>query len=60
MHHPTYKSLKAAYAFYNVVTSAPWTEVINDALIIAKNVRDFSVVLSWLQPLRMEFLPERL
>src|ERR1700733_12496141 len=38
MHHPVHKSLKAAYAFYNVSTKTPWADLMQDALIIAKNV----------------------
>nr|CAG4640821.1 EOG090X055U [Eulimnadia texana] len=37
MHHPVHKSLKAAYSFYNASTVTPWTDLINDALILAKN-----------------------
>jgi len=37
MHHPEHKSLKAAYSFYNVAGSTPWTQLMNDALIVAKN-----------------------
>ena len=39
MHHPAHKSLKAAYSFYNVSTVTPWDVLIQDALIVAKNVR---------------------
>ncbi|XP_076059966.1 N-myristoyl transferase isoform X2 [Oratosquilla oratoria] len=42
MHHPTYKSLKAAYSFYNVSSSTPWKVLIKDALITAKKA-DFDV-----------------
>jgi len=38
MHHPLHKTLKAAYAFYNVSTRTPWFELMQDALIVAKNV----------------------
>lgn len=38
MHHPTYKTLKAAYSFYNVSGATPWVDLITDALIIAKLV----------------------
>jgi len=38
MHHPVHKTLKAAYAFYNVSTRTPWIELMQDALIAAKNV----------------------
>jgi len=39
MHHPVHKTLKAAYAFYNVSTRTAWFELMQDALIVAKNVR---------------------
>ncbi|ESO02891.1 hypothetical protein HELRODRAFT_100366 [Helobdella robusta] len=42
MHHPVHKSLKAAYSFYNVSTHTPLTNLMNDALIAAKNL-DFDV-----------------
>uniref|UniRef100_A0A0M3ICR2 Glycylpeptide N-tetradecanoyltransferase n=1 Tax=Ascaris lumbricoides TaxID=6252 RepID=A0A0M3ICR2_ASCLU len=35
MHHPVYKSIKAAYSFYNVATTVPLKQLINDALILA-------------------------
>ena len=38
MHHPVHKTLKAAYAFYNVGTRTPWIELMQDALVVAKNV----------------------
>jgi glycylpeptide N-tetradecanoyltransferase len=38
MHHPTYKSIKAAYAFYSVATSVPLDELMHDVLIIANKV----------------------
>lgn len=38
MHHPNHKQLKAAYSFYNVATSTSLLELINDALISAKNL----------------------
>ncbi|KAL0277099.1 UNVERIFIED_CONTAM: hypothetical protein PYX00_004498 [Menopon gallinae] len=38
MHHPVHKSLKAAYSFYNVSNKTPWVDLINDALISAKNL----------------------
>lgn len=37
MHHPVHKLIKAAYSFYNVSTKTPWLELMNDALISAKN-----------------------
>uniref|UniRef100_A0A670ZDH7 Glycylpeptide N-tetradecanoyltransferase n=1 Tax=Pseudonaja textilis TaxID=8673 RepID=A0A670ZDH7_PSETE len=36
MHHPVYKSLKAAYSFYSVHTETPLLDLMNDALIKAK------------------------
>ncbi|XP_063878390.1 glycylpeptide N-tetradecanoyltransferase-like isoform X1 [Scylla paramamosain] len=42
MHHPTYKTLKAAYSFYNVSSSTPWKVLMKDALITAKNA-DYDV-----------------
>lgn len=38
MHHQVHKSLKAAYSFYNVSTVTPIIDLIQDALISAKNV----------------------
>lgn len=38
MHHPNHKQLKAAYSFYNVATSTDILELMNDALISAKNL----------------------
>jgi len=38
MHHPVHKSLKAAYSFYNVCTRTSWPDLMQDALIVAKNV----------------------
>ncbi|XP_071102854.1 glycylpeptide N-tetradecanoyltransferase 2-like [Haliotis cracherodii] len=38
MHHPQHKSLKAAYSFYNVAHKTPWVDLMQDALIVAKNV----------------------
>lgn len=38
MHHPNHKQLKAAYSFYNVATSTSLLELVNDALISAKNL----------------------
>ncbi|XP_046979481.1 glycylpeptide N-tetradecanoyltransferase 2-like [Schistocerca americana] len=37
MHHPTHKTLKAAYSFYNVSSETPWLELMTDALVTAKN-----------------------
>lgn len=38
----TYSTLKAAYSFYNVATSTPFLQLMNDALIIAKR-KDYDV-----------------
>ncbi|PRD26323.1 UNVERIFIED_CONTAM: Nmt1 [Trichonephila clavipes] len=38
MHHPVHKGLKAAYAFYNVGKGTPLVDVMQDALIEAKNM----------------------
>lgn len=35
--HDTYKSLNAAYSFYNVATSQPWKVLMKDALVLARN-----------------------
>ncbi|NWW82183.1 NMT1 tetradecanoyltransferase, partial [Climacteris rufus] len=37
MNHPTHKSLKAAYSFYNVHTKTPLIDLMSDALILAKS-----------------------
>lgn len=42
MHHPVHKILKAAYSFYNVSTKTPWVDLMNDALVSAKQ-RHFDV-----------------
>lgn len=39
MHHEIHKTLRAAYSFYNVSTATPWLDLIQDALISARNVR---------------------
>ena len=39
MHHPVHKTLKAAYSFYNVSTRTPMHDLMQDALIAAKSVR---------------------
>ncbi|XP_069846523.1 glycylpeptide N-tetradecanoyltransferase 2 isoform X3 [Dipodomys merriami] len=36
MHHPSHKSLKAAYSFYNIHTETPLLDLMSDALVIAK------------------------
>lgn len=38
MHHPVHKTVRAAYSFYNVSTKTAWTDLMNDALISAKNI----------------------
>lgn len=38
MHHPVHKILKAAYSFYNVSMKTPWIDLMNDALISAKQL----------------------
>lgn len=38
MHHPVHKTLKAAYSFYNVSGETPWVDLMNDALISAKQL----------------------
>ncbi|KAJ6637006.1 Glycylpeptide N-tetradecanoyltransferase [Pseudolycoriella hygida] len=38
MHHAVHKTVKAAYAFYNVSTKTPWLDLMNDALISARNL----------------------
>lgn len=42
MHHPTHKTLKAAYAYYNVALNTPLEQLMQDALILAKK-EDFDV-----------------
>lgn len=37
MHHAVHNQVKAAYSFYNVSTKTPWLDLMNDALISAKN-----------------------
>ncbi|XP_047738395.1 glycylpeptide N-tetradecanoyltransferase isoform X2 [Hyalella azteca] len=39
MHHPVHQSVRAAYSFYNVSTETPWTALMQDALISAKNTK---------------------
>ncbi|XP_052801642.1 glycylpeptide N-tetradecanoyltransferase 1-like [Mya arenaria] len=38
MHHPVHKVLKAAYSFYNVSTVTPWFDLMQDALVVARNM----------------------
>jgi len=40
--HDQYNTLKAAYSFYNVATKTPLQQLMNDALVLAKQ-RDFDV-----------------
>merc|ERR1711976_441743 len=40
--HPTHKNIKAAYSFYNVAKTQDWTDLMGDALILAKKL-DFDV-----------------
>ena len=43
MHHPSYKSIKAAYSFYNVPSEeVDLKELMQDALIVAKVVRSIN------------------
>lgn len=42
MHHPAHKQLKAAYSFYNVPQTVPLVDLMQDALILAKQ-REFDV-----------------
>ena len=42
MNNPKYNGMKAAYSYYNVVTSVKWEEIMYDALILAKK-RNFDV-----------------
>ncbi|WAQ94662.1 NMT1-like protein, partial [Mya arenaria] len=41
MHHPVHKVLKAAYSFYNVSTVTPWFDLMQDALVVARNNKLF-------------------
>lgn len=38
VNHPVHKQIKAAYSFYNVATTVPLAQLMNDALIMAKKV----------------------
>lgn len=42
VNHPTHKNIKAAYSFYNVAKSQDWTDLMSDALVLAKKL-DFDV-----------------
>ena len=37
--HPVHKKIEAAYSFYNVSNTHSLKEILNDALILARNVR---------------------
>lgn len=37
INHPKYQTLRAAYSFYNVATTVPFVQLMNDALILARN-----------------------
>ena len=39
MHHPQHKQLKAAYSFYNVSNRVPLVDLMQDALVLAKQVK---------------------
>lgn len=41
--HSHYKSLKAAYSFYNVASSTKLVDLMNDALVIARDVGSFNI-----------------
>lgn len=38
MHNPLHKRIRAAYSFYNVASSVPLNRLMNDALIVSKNL----------------------
>ncbi|KAJ6833468.1 glycylpeptide N-tetradecanoyltransferase 1 [Iris pallida] len=42
LNNPNYTALKAAYSYYNVTTKTPLLQLINDALIVAKQ-KDYDV-----------------
>ena len=63
MNHPTHKSLRAAYSFYNVSTKTPWNELIGDALVLAKKVgasRVSRVVGGWAKRAKKCCTPSRI
>jgi glycylpeptide N-tetradecanoyltransferase len=39
LNNPKYKTLRAAYSFYNVSTKTPWKALITDALILANRAK---------------------
>lgn len=47
MNHPVHHSLKAAYSFYNVHTTTPLLDLMQDALILAKSVCVFLLSGVW-------------
>lgn len=47
VNNPVHKSIKAAYAFYNVATSMSMQDLMHDALILAKNVSDIIIKNNW-------------
>ncbi|GMF52255.1 unnamed protein product [Phytophthora fragariaefolia] len=55
--HPTHSKLNAAYSFYNVATSVSLTQLMNDALIMAKK-ENFDVFNALSLMDNMEFLQE--
>jgi hypothetical protein len=38
VNNPIHRQIKAAYGFYNVATSVPLEKLMDDALILARNV----------------------
>ena len=42
MNHPKHTGMRAAYSYYNVVSSVKWEQIMYDALILAKQL-DFDV-----------------
>ena len=38
MQNPRYNMLRAAYSFYNFATATPWTALMKEALVVAKQV----------------------
>ncbi len=36
MSHPTHRTLRAAYSFYNVSNTVAWVDLVGDALVLAK------------------------
>ena len=45
MSHPTHNLLKAAYSFYNVATTVNWTDLMSDALVMAKKVSQCNTII---------------